>query len=329
MQTLWLNSARGEAARLGFRSALLQWYRENRRSLPWRRTRQPFRIWVSEIMLQQTRVAAVLEHYKNFIRQFPTARALAKAPEQQVLAAWSGLGYYRRARMLHRAAKEVVEKHGGRLPSTGEELRSLPGIGRYTAAAIASIAFGQPEAVVDGNVERVLARIAGRQLPAKSNWECAQQLIDPSRPGDFNQAMMELGATICLPQAPVCQSCPVTDYCQSRGELRSAQKKSRQQTATRHLVFARRGRSVLLKQRSRKESVMPGMWDLPELHDSKSPPLLKVRHSIMNTDYEVRVLAQESGMPEIKGRWVSVSRLGQMPLTGTTRKVLRKLSLLD
>ncbi|HEX6465991.1 MAG TPA: A/G-specific adenine glycosylase [Terriglobales bacterium] len=329
MKTLLLNSAKGEAARSQFRAALLEWYDANQRSLPWRRTRQPFRIWVSEIMLQQTRVAAVLLHYKKFLRQFPTVQALARAGEQQVLAAWSGLGYYRRARMLHRAAKEVVEKRQGRIPGTSQELQSLPGIGRYTAAAIASIAFGQPEAVVDGNVERVLSRIAGKQLSAKSHWECAQQLMERSRPGDFNQAMMELGATICLPQAPLCKRCPVTGYCQSRGNLRTKKTKSRQQSSTRQLMLARRKNSILLQQRSQEESVMPGMWDLPEHHGPQATPVLKVRHSIMNTCYEVRVFAHRPENSALEGKWVALSRLDRIPLTGTTRKVLRKLGLLD
>ncbi len=155
-------------------------------------------------MLQQTRVAAVIEHYHEFLRRFPTVKKLAAAREASVLAVWSGLGYYRRARMLHAAAKVIVRQHGGNLPPTAAALRALPGIGRYTAAAIASIAFDEPVAVVDGNVERVLQRLSGKRLAREELWEAATQLLDVKRPGDFNQAMMELGAVMCTPRAPQC-----------------------------------------------------------------------------------------------------------------------------
>src|SRR5689334_8440153 len=164
MTILFQDSDSATRARDRFRFTLLRWYDANKRNLPWRRTRDPYRIWVSEIMLQQTRVAAVLDHYKRFIRQFPTVSSLARVREQQVLTVWSGLGYYRRARMLHRAAKELANDRHGRLPNSYAELQELPGIGRYTAAAIASIAFGEAVAVVDGNVQRVLSRMTGREV---------------------------------------------------------------------------------------------------------------------------------------------------------------------
>src|SRR5579864_6582686 len=183
-----------------FRQRLLAWYDTNARDLPWRKSRDPYRVWVSEIMLQQTRVAAVIEHYREFLRRFPTVQKLARAREASVLATWSGLGYYRRARMLHAAAKVVASELGGKFPETSEGLRALPGVGRYTAAAIASIAFGERVAVVDGNVERVLARVAGRRLTGEDVWRAAGELLDAGRPGDFNQAMMELGAVVCTPR---------------------------------------------------------------------------------------------------------------------------------
>src|SRR5215813_6617387 len=161
-----------------FRSRLLAWYGENARDLPWRKDRDPYRVWVSEIMLQQTRVAAVIEHYREFLRRFPTVKKLAAAREPSVLAAWSGLGYYRRARMLHAAAKVVARELGGKFPETAEGWREFPGIGRYTAAAIASIAFGEPVAVVDGNVERVLQRISGEQITGEQLWESAENFLD-------------------------------------------------------------------------------------------------------------------------------------------------------
>src|SRR5579863_2545046 len=194
----------------GLRSRLLEWYERNRRDLPWRRNPNPYSIWVSEIMLQQTRVATVVEHYRTFLNRFPTLLSLALAGEEEVLAEWSGLGYYRRARMLHKAAQFVANQLKGNLPATSEELRALPGVGAYTAAAIASIAFGEPVAVVDGNVERVLCRMAGWELGSRAGGAAlkkqidalAGQLVDPARPGDFNQAVMELGATVCLPRSP-------------------------------------------------------------------------------------------------------------------------------
>src|SRR3954462_13710878 len=180
-----------------FRMRLLKWYDREHRSLPWRKTRSPYRIWVSEIMLQQTRVAVVVQRYREFLKRFPSLRSLACSRESEVLAAWSGLGYYRRARSLREAAKVAVKRHHGKLPRGLEALKALPGIGEYTAAAIASIAFGKPYAVVDGNVRRVLTRVSGRPMTEGAHWKGAQALLSPARPGDFNQAMMELGATVC------------------------------------------------------------------------------------------------------------------------------------
>src|SRR3954463_4823632 len=173
-----------------FRMRLLEWYDREHRLLPWRQTRSPYRIWISEIMLQQTRVAVVLERYREFLKTFPSLRSLASSTESEVLAAWSGLGYYRRARSLRDAARVVVKKHGGRVPRDLAMLKTLPGVGEYTAAAIASIAFAKPHAVVDGNVKRVLTRVLGRAMTGGAYWKTAQELLLPDRPGDFNQAMM-------------------------------------------------------------------------------------------------------------------------------------------
>src|ERR1035438_246412 len=209
------------------RLRLIEWYGSNRRDLPWRKTQGPYAIWVSEIMLQQTRVAVVVERYQAFLARFPTLVSLALAPEQEVLAEWSGLGYYRRARMLHKAAQYVASHHQGNLPARSKELRLLPGIGAYTAAAIASIARGEVVAVGDGNVERVLCRLEGWEAGSRKGGgaalrhkieELAGQLVDPARPGDFNQALMELGATVCLPRNPKCLACPVVEDCATRGE---------------------------------------------------------------------------------------------------------------
>jgi A/G-specific adenine glycosylase len=192
-----------------WRKRLLSWYDCNRRDLPWRSDRDPYRVWLSEVMLQQTRVSSVLEHYRRFLQRFPTVQKLASARESAVLAAWSGLGYYRRARMMHAAARVIVKQHAGKFPGSIADLRALPGIGRYTAAAISSIVFNTPVAVVDGNVERVLGRVFGSSLAGERLWQTAEALLSPKRPGDFNQAMMELGATVCLPRQPQCSICPV------------------------------------------------------------------------------------------------------------------------
>src|SRR6266853_2342075 len=218
----WVNSVVSSKDLVHVRRALLRWYDQHRRDLPWRETRDPYRIWLSEIMLQQTRVAAVLDHYRIFLERFPNVQALASASEDAVLAAWSGLGYYRRARMLHQAAQQITKKHGGCFPQNSEALLALPGIGRYTAAAIASIAFAEPIAVVDGNVERVLQRFIGINLTTPQIWQHAQALLADSRPGDFNQAMMELGATVCVPREPRCPMCPVRKWCVTQQSGRSA-----------------------------------------------------------------------------------------------------------
>ena len=238
------------------RAALLRWYRQHRRELPWRQNHDAYQVWISEIMLQQTRVAAVLEHYRVFMEAFPTVEALAAAPEERVLALWSGLGYYRRARMLHQAAGVVASELGGSIPREVESLRRLPGVGRYTAAAIASIAYGEPVAVVDGNVERVLSRMDGTLDVAPDGtphcvpdggarastvtWRRAQELLDRRHPGEWNQAMMELGATVCAPRSPRCAACPVLRWCGAPGaETRKPQGLRKRVRMTRALIERR------------------------------------------------------------------------------------------
>jgi A/G-specific adenine glycosylase len=205
-----------------FRKQLLGWFRQFRRDLPWRRTKDPYRIWLSEIMLQQTRVATVIPYYERFVERFPDVRPLAAATENEVLRLWSGLGYYGRARNLRRAAQQVVARHGGQFPANLEEVLALPGIGSYTAPAILSIAFGERLAVLDGNVARVLARLGAIRgdLRESQRWrgleETANALLDPDSPGDWNQAMMELGATLCTPKSPQCLICPAAQFCEGR-----------------------------------------------------------------------------------------------------------------
>jgi A/G-specific adenine glycosylase len=312
--------------RESFRSALLKWYDANKRDLPWRRSSDPYRIWLSEIMLQQTRVGAVLDHYRRFLERFPNIHALARAREQSVLAAWSGLGYYRRARNLHACAKVVSAEREGKFPETAEELQELPGIGRYTAAAIASIAFNQPNAVVDGNVERVLQRVSGKaELSSAETWELAGRLLSPERPGDLNQAMMELGATVCLPKEPQCLICPVIKLCATRG-AHPREKREERNVRELALGWSHRDRSVWLVQRSKTLSLMPGMWELPEVEPNGHAPMARFKHSILDTDYNVSLFAVE--IPAENGRWIAESRLSKMALTGLARKVLRHYGML-
>ncbi len=311
------------------RRALLGWYDQHRRDLPWRRDRNPYRIWVSEIMLQQTRVAAVLDHYARFMKRFPTVQALASARESSVLAAWSGLGYYHRARRMHRAAKLIVKEYCGAFPKSAEEWLEVPGIGRYTAAAIASIAFDEPIAVVDGNVERVLDRLLGREDGRESAWRRAEALLDRERSGDFNQAMMELGATVCTPRAPQCLICPVNSFCANRGVEEPKPQAARKSKEICY-GFARRGDEVLLTQRAADASLMAGMWELPSLSPESAngdAPLLRVRHSITDTDYRVSVFAIASERElDPKARWFTAKQCERLALTGLARKVLRKLA---
>jgi A/G-specific adenine glycosylase len=311
-----------------FRSQLLDWYERSRRDLPWRENRDSYRVWLSEIMLQQTRVAAVVDYYGKFLLRFPTVKKLASARESSVLAAWSGLGYYRRARMLHAAAKEIVKKYGGKFPQRAEELRALPGIGRYTAAAIASIAFDEPIAVVDGNVERVIQRVVGERLPDKELLQTAQELLSPGRPGDFNQAMMELGATVCLPRGPMCLACPVHRMCATRGELKRTAKGTRQKKEI-HFALDCHDDTVFLVERPMEASLMPGMWELPQIagQNVTAEAWLTLRHSITVTDYLVRVIRCPSPQG-ISGRRISQRRVAKLALTGLARKILRAANVI-
>ena len=340
---------------LKLRERLIAWYDENQRDLPWRANKDPYGIWVSEIMLQQTRVAVVSDRYKAFMERFPTLADLASAPEQEVLALWSGLGYYRRARMLHKAAQFVTDHLGGVLPATSEELRKLPGIGAYTSAAIASIAHGEHVAVVDGNVERVLCRLAGwgeggrtsATALRKKIEDRASALVDAERPGDFNQAMMELGATVCLPRNPQCPVCPVSAYCKTRGEHKTLPRPKMLSREVAHALSVRTSgvgrrsagqqREVLLEQRSADKSVMPGMWELPTLRNAKVPEgdrRMTVRHSIMQVNYYVRirtVFEDDVNALTVEGGrrcWVPLKEAANMALTGLTRKVLKRAHLL-
>jgi A/G-specific adenine glycosylase len=398
-----------------FRRRLMAWYRAQARTLPWRGSTNPYHIWVSEIMLQQTRVAAVIDHYNEFVRRFPTLVSLALAAEQDVLAAWSGLGYYRRARMLHKAAQFIVLEREGRLPASSAELRTLPGIGEYTAAAIASIAFGEAVAVVDGNVERVILRLTGRadeataaakafvraqaqalvphaallssnldtqfvsgpvsKMRSAGVWDASERIAlaasaDPTAPaggdrphmlasnaaGEHNQAMMELGATVCLPRAPLCLQCPVYPLCRTKGEHLTPKRAPQRSLPVACLLDLRKrgtATEVLLERRPADASLMPSMYELPALPQEAiegREPVLRIRHSITNTNYYVQVFAPSRHEPSapakrVRGeahplrraipkgsrdlKWTRISRLAGLPLTGLARKILHRLKVMD
>ena len=320
---------RSPASQGDFGGQLLRWFDRNKRDLPWRRDCDPYHVWLSEIMLQQTRVGAVVEHYNRFLERFPSVETLAAARLSTVLAAWSGLGYYRRAHRLHAAAREVVHRRQGKFPATQAELETLPGIGRYSSAAIASIAFGQAVAAVDANVERVLQRVLGRSIRGNPLWQIATERLNARRPGDFNQAMMELGATVCLPREPKCCLCPVQALCRTQGELERFPTARRRAKQAVDYALDRRRDLVFLLRRSRQTTLMPGMWELPELPTSQrsSGPWLTLRHAITSTDYLVRV-AKVRLPPGTKGSWFKASRVGQLPLTGLARKILRQAKVI-
>lgn len=268
------------SSRSWFTKALRGWYAAGHRDLPWRRTRDPYRIWLSEVILQQTRIDQGTAYYERFAKQYPTVHHLAAAPDDEVMRLWQGLGYYSRARNLLLAARSVVNGHGGRFPDTVEGLRALKGVGDYTAAAIASIAFDRPAAVVDGNVYRVLARVFGISTPIDSTAgrrefaALAGGLLDPKHPGDHNQAVMELGATVCLPRAPHCGECPLAARCVARREERIGDlpvKAGRTAVRERHfnyLCIDVEGGLVLRKREGR--DIWQGLYE-PPLLESEAP----------------------------------------------------------
>jgi A/G-specific adenine glycosylase len=317
-----------------FRRLLLGWYRQSRRDLPWRRTRDPYQIWLSEIMLQQTRVEAVLPYYEAFLKRFPTVEALAGAPEPAVLAMWSGLGYYSRARNLQRAAREVAA--AGSFPKDYAGIRALAGVGDYTAAAIASIAFDLPFAAVDGNVLRVIARVCNDPgdigaLSTRRRFQiAADEILDRTDPGDFNQGMMELGATICLPRNPKCLLCPVRGCCAANEAGTASELPIKLKRATRRaelvsVVIVRRRGLVLMRQRPADAVRMAGFWELPALEDLAGIDELEwhgsVRHTIVDTDIEIRVHSGSvKGTPS--GMFWIAQNFEEIPITTVTRKAL-------
>jgi A/G-specific adenine glycosylase len=320
---------------------LADWYARGHRDLPWRRTKDPYRIWISEIMLQQTRAQAVIPYYERFVARFPTVQSLAAAAEEEVLALWSGLGYYSRARNLRAAARQIVAAGG--FPRDYEGLRALAGVGDYTAAAIASIAFGLPHAVLDGNVLRVVARVENDASDITSGRtrnrfrEVAQSWLDARSPGAFNQALMELGATVCLPRNPLCLVCPLISRCQAHAEGTAEQLpvKLRRKEPVKIdgvlLIVRNRGR-VLLRQRAADERRMAGFWDLPAPEDLPAArigeSLGEIRHTITHHRYTFEVMTATARKPGAACRWFAPGELDSVPLSTTARKSLKLAGVL-
>ena len=312
------------------RRKLVRWYERNQRVLPWRRTSDPYAIWVSEIMLQQTRVAAVIPYYECFLQRFPRVEDLAAASEDQVLSLWSGLGYYSRARNLQKAARQIVEADGSdrtcRFPRDYPSIRALPGVGDYTAAAVASIAFGLPHAAVDGNVRRVVMRLTGDS--AADLGATATKLLDRRHPGRWNQAMMELGAVVCLPGDPSCAECPILEECEAhrRGIQKELPRPRKKPAIVRKecvlLVIRRKGR-ILLAPSPR----VSGFWDLPEVFSGVrlGPKLGEFRHAITNSQYRVEVREARTWACPRDCRWWDERKLDEIPLSTAVKKALRCL----
>jgi len=319
-----------------FAGRLLAWYRKGHRDLPWRRTDNPYRIWVSEIMLQQTRAQAVIPYYERFLERFPTVEALAGAEEADVLVLWAGLGYYSRARNLRRAAQQVVAAGG--FPREYAAIRALPGIGDYTAAAIASIAFHLPHAVVDGNVLRVVARVQNDAADIASQRtrdrfrEVAREWMGRTQPGAFNQALMELGATICLPANPLCRECPVAECCQARQAGTVSQvpvklRKTEPVAIAAVLLLVRREGRVLLRRKEAAARRMAGFWELPapaELPGARAGRSLgEFRHTITHHRFTFTLRTASGGSPGPEFAWFDPAQLARVPLSTTARKALK------
>ena len=303
------------------RRALGRWYDRNRRPLPWRASSDPYAIWISEIMLQQTRVAAVIPYYERFLKRFPDPAALAQAPEPEVLTLWSGLGYYTRARNLQAAARQIVEL--GSFPRTYDAIRELAGVGDYTAAAVASIAFGLPHAVVDGNVRRVIARITNGKGDTQT---VADLLLDRKNPSRSNQALMELGAVVCLPRDPHCAECPIAKHCEAQQHgTQNTLPGKKKKPATIHLK-----RTLLMIHQSEKILLAPstrvhGFWDLPEpFEGARIGALLGTfRHTITHHSYRFTVHQATARVLPQGFRWFNCKDIDEIPLSTTAKKGFR------
>jgi A/G-specific adenine glycosylase len=343
-----------------FGNRLLAWYRRNARDLPWRRTRDPYSILVSELMLQQTRVETVLDRYSRFLERFPDFATLASADLDEVLAEWSGLGYYRRARSLHALAKTVAEHHEGKLPADLDSLLTLPGVGPYTAAAVASICFGLPELAIDGNIARALCRLAAIEDDPKKS-PVQQRLRDVASaqlathpPGDFNQALMELGARVCIPRSPRCEDCPVPDMCSARwlgieSQIPPSRRQAIREVREEALAVESDGRYFLV--RGQRPGVLQDMWELPTLDSrlaleslseymrqqgwpfEQGELLGEIQHGITDrritcSVYRGRLVEETAGNAEYTGfqtGWFNADEIAELPLAASARKAFEKV----
>jgi A/G-specific adenine glycosylase len=342
---------------------LLGWYAKNQRPLPWRQTRDPYAIWVSEVMLQQTQVKTVIPYYLRFMQHWPDVSRLARADLQTVLKSWEGLGYYARARNLHRAAARIAAQFGGRIPHAWQQLRQLPGVGDYIAAAVLSIAYGQPHAVVDGNVKRVLSRLLRLDVPINHSnskrifGEAADRLLDSNRPGTYNQALMELGAVVCVPRQPDCPSCPLESLCEAHAAdvvTDYPRKLQRRPTPQYHIAvgIVFRNNRVLITRR-KTDGLLGGLWEFPggKIRDGESPAeacvreikeevnlvvqpanfLARVKHAYTHFRIimEVFCCSYVSGRVRLDGpidyRWIHLTELDHYPLPKANHKFIPKL----
>lgn len=338
------------------RSALVSWYRENKRDLPWRKNRRPYSVWVSEVMLQQTQVETVKPYFERFMKRFPTPADLARASEDEVLAEWSGLGYYRRARQLHAGVKEVVERYGGEVPEDPDERRSLPSVGPYTAGAIGSLAFGKEEAIVDGNVARVLSRLHFVEAPLysaasqKALWKHAAALVEGAiasgaKPLEVNEGLMELGALVCRPKSPACEKCPWNTACEAhqRGQADALPKrkpKKKKKVLERHawLVIKASASGDTVYLQKAKEGLFVGLWNVPLFEDKPPDAFLrvgKVEHILTHRRLVISVWRSQHStdlFPGDEGRWVPVDQITgdkkrsrELGISSLTKKILKLL----
>lgn len=351
----------------GFQSRLLSWYKkESRKNLPWRKSRDPYRVWISEMMLQQTQVATVIPYYERFLLRFPTVEALSEAPVTAVLDHWSGLGYYTRAKNLHSCARQLVREQASKLPSEVDELMELPGIGRTTAGAIASIAYDRPAPILDGNVQRVLSRFFGlrgnprRPEAQRELWRLAGGLVPESNPGNFNQALMDLGATVCTPRQPRCSGCPISGPCVSRKngwqEIIPPPRDGTARRKVRYLCAITNDSGSFLLARRPLTGLLPGLWEFPggeaetkepvaaalrritreRLGVSLTPwgPALRQKQILSHREMAIEAYPCRWGKSRralkprwyMQSRWVQAGKLRQMALTAGMRRLAEKLS---
>ncbi len=336
--------------------ALLGWYDRSKRDLPWRRTKDPYAIFISEMMLQQTQVKTVIPYFGRFLKELPHWRALAKADEQKVLKLWEGLGYYRRARNLRAAAQKVVTDHQGKLPDSLEEILELPGVGRYSAGAVLSIAFGKPLTLVDGNVIRVFSRLFRLKGDLKTGpgnkkvWQIAEELLSQERPGDFNQALMELGATLCFPEAPQCLLCPLREHCGAAQEGKQedypeASEKPENVEVQMAAVLAVKKGKILVRKRGADERWLKGMWEFPSTEGEtfekalaslekkfklKADPahFQEVRHQITHHKVHLKLFQARAvgNLPKgVNVLWATPEELKGLPFSSAQGKLRKKV----